>query len=286
MTSPNPGAIGLDPQAFELLRRLIQLRFGLVYTQETAYLLERRLLQRVKAYGLSSFLDYYLYLTDPQVSPAAREREFVEIFELLSTRETYFFREAYQLEAFREQLLPALHQKRPRGNSLSVWSAGCASGEEPYSIAVEIIESGLFDAWQVRIVGTDLSSQALHAASHGIYGPSSFRQTDPSRHSRYFRPLTGRWQVNDGVRKLCTFLRLNLMHDDFGVVGGPFDAIFCRNVIIYFDRAERGKLVSRLAERLAPGGYLFLGHAESLLDITTPLEIAHLGRELVYRKPK
>ena len=285
MPSPSSGALVLDSQAFELLRKLIQARFGLVYTPETAYLLERRLAQRVTAHGLSSFLDYYLLLTESQPA-AVRERELTEVFELLSTRETYFFRESYQLEVFREVLLPQLYKHRPRGSTLSVWSAGCASGEEPYSIAVEIIESGLFDSWQVRIVGTDLSRQALHTAAHGIYGPSSFRQPDASRHSRHFRPLTGRWQVSDAVRRLCSFQTLNLVRDDFRAIGGPVDAIFCRNVIIYFDRSERGKLVSRLAEQLAPGGYLFLGHAESLLDITTPLEIAHLGRELVYRKPR
>ncbi len=285
MPSPTSGAIVLDSQSFELLQKLICTRFGLVYTVETAYLIERRLQQRLEANGLSSFFDYYQLLTDPTQPLARRERELQEIFELLSTRETYFFRESYQLDAFREVLLPQLHYKRPRGQQLSVWSAGCASGEEPYSIAVEIIESGLFDGWNVRIIGSDLSSQALHAAVQGIYGPSSFRQTDPGRHNRYFRPLTGRWQIIESVRRMCTFVRLNLIEDDFGSVGGPFDAIFCRNVISYFDRSERQRLIERLSDKLAPGGYLFLGHAESLLDGNTPLGIAHLGRELVYRKP-
>lgn len=285
MPSPTTGAIGLVPQAFELLQQLICARFGLVYTIETAYLIERRLQQRLEAHGLTSFLDYYDLLTDPAQPESRRERELQEIFELLSTRETYFFRESYQLDAFREVLLPQLQKRRPRGNQLSVWSAGCASGEEPYSIAVEIIESGLFDGWNVRVVGSDLSVQALQAAVQGIYGPSSFRQTDPVRHSRYFRPLTGRWQINESVRRMCTFVRQNLVEDDFSAVGGPFDAIFCRNVIIYFDRAGRNRLIERLSDKLAPGGYLFLGHAESLLDGNTPLGIAHLGRELVYRKP-
>jgi len=285
MPSPTSGAIVLDSQAFELLSQLICARFGLLYTAETAYLIERRLQQRLEVNGIASFFDYYQLLTDPAQPLSRRDRELQEIFELLSTRETYFFRESYQLDAFREVLLPQLHHKRPRGQQLSVWSAGCASGEEPYSIAVEIIESGLFDGWNVRIIGSDLSNQALHAAVQGIYGPSSFRQTDPSRHNRYFRPLTGRWQIIESVRRMCTFVRLNLIEDDFSSVGGPFDAIFCRNVIIYFDRSERQRLIERLSNKLAPGGYLFLGHAESLLDGNTPLGIAHLGRELVYRKP-
>lgn len=285
MPSPQPGALSLDTPTFELLRKLIEARYGLVYTPETAYLLERRLASRVQAHGLSSFQEYYAQLTSPRIPHVMRDRELAEVFELLSTRETYFFRESYQLDAFREVLLPQLHAKRPRGNSLNIWSAGCASGEETYSLAVEIIESGLFEGWQVHVVGSDLSSQALQTAMHAVYGPSSFRQTDAARHNRYFRPLTGRWQVIESVRKLCTFHKLNLMDADFSSIGGPFDAIFCRNVIIYFDRASRGALIQRLADRLAPGGYLFLGHAESLLDANTPLGIAHLGRELVYRKP-
>ena len=286
MVSPQPGTIALDAQTFELLRKLIEARFGLVYTPETAYLLEKRLAPRVLAAELGSFPEYYSFLTSTRVPQATRDRELSEIFELLSTRETYFFREAYQLEVFRESLLPAIHAQRPRGNSLSVWSAGCASGEEPYSIAVEIIESGLFGGWQVQVVGSDLSTQALHTAMHAVYGPSSFRQTEPGRLNRFFRPLTGRWQVVEEVRKLCSFHKLNLMTNDFSVVGGPFDAIFCRNVIIYFDRKARVSLIERLSDRLAPGGYLFLGHAESLLDANTPLGIAHLGKELVYRKPR
>ena len=117
MPSPSSGALVLDSQAFELLRKLIQARFGLVYTPETAYLLERRLAQRVTAHGLSSFLDYYLLLTESQPA-AVRERELTEVFELLSTRETYFFRESYQLEELREVLLPQLYNHRPRGSTL------------------------------------------------------------------------------------------------------------------------------------------------------------------------
>lgn len=287
MPQPNPGLPTLSPDLFRRFCAFIEARFGLVYGAETAFLVERRLLQRMQSLGLSSFEEYFFYLVAPSHTPLAdfaEDSEEAELFELLSTRETYFFREKYQLDVFRDVLLPTLEQSRPRKNRLSVWSAGCASGEETYSIAIEMVESGLFAGWDAQIVGSDLSASALRIARHGVYGPSSFRETTPERQERFFRPLAGRWQVLESVRKLCSFVRLNLMSLDFSAVGGPFDAIFCRNVIIYFDRKKRAEFIERLCDGLAPGGYLFLGHAETLLDERTPLETTRLGREIVYRK--
>lgn len=268
---------------FQLLRDFIQARFGLRFPSENAFLLERRLQPRLEAHALPSFHAYYDFLQTAAASEVDRELD--ELFDRIATRETYFFRESYQLDALRDQLIPALCEKRPRGNKLSLWSAGCASGEEVYSLAMAVLESGRLHNWQVEIVGSDFSLQALATARRGVYGQSSFRQTEPARLSRFFRSLTGRWEVLDEVRRLCRFTRANLAAADWGAVGGPFDAIFCRNVLIYFDRAARGALVTRLAERLAPGGYLFLGHSESLIDQSTPLLLTHLGREIVYTKP-
>lgn len=267
---------------FRLLRDFIQARFGLCFPSENAFLLERRLQPRLDAHALAGFRDYYEFL---QAAPAAEvERELDELFDRIATRETYFFREAYQLDALRDELIPSLYERRPRGNKLSLWSAGCASGEEAYSLAMTVLESGRLHNWQVEIVGSDFSLQALATARRGVYGQSSFRQTEPARLSRFFRTLTGRWEVLDEVRRLCRFTRCNLAAADWGTVGGPFDAIFCRNVLIYFDRAARAALVSRLAERLTPGGYLFLGHSEALVDKSAPLHLTHLGREIVYTK--
>jgi chemotaxis protein methyltransferase CheR len=285
-TQPTPSPIAMSEVEFQLLRDLIQARFGLRFDDDTAYLLERRLLPRIEGLHLRSFLEYHDFVTNPALPEPERERELDEIFDRVATRETYFFRESYQLDAFREELLPQLAKKRPRGRRLSIWSAGCASGEETYSLAVEIIVSGLLGEWDVNVVGTDLSQAALQIARQGVYGASSFRQTEPWRQQRFFKPMTGgRWQVQPDVRKLCTFTRANLISTDWASVGGPFDAIFCRNVIMYFDRPLRSALVQRLSAKLTPGGYLFLGHSESLLDQTSPLQIARLGSALVYRKP-
>lgn len=285
-TQPTTSPIAMSEVEFQLLRDLIQARFGLRFDDDTAYLLERRLLPRIEGLHLRSFFDYHAFITNPALPEPERERELDEIFDRVATRETYFFRETYQLDAFREELLPQIVKKRPRGRRFSVWSAGCASGEEAYSLAVEIIVSGLLAEWDVSVVGSDLSQAALQTARQAIYGASSFRQTEPWRQQRFFKALTnGRWQVDADVRKLCTFTRANLISTDWASVGGPFDAIFCRNVIMYFERPLRSALIQRLSAKLVPGGYLFLGHSESLLDQTSPLQITRLGTALVYRRP-
>lgn len=288
MAQPTGAAVAMSQSEFELLRNLFRERFGLYFTDDTAYLMERRLLPRMETLGMRSFFDYYRYLTNPALPAVEREREIDDIFERLATRETYFFRESYQLDALREHLFPRIHQAAQlrRGaheKTLSLWSAGCASGEEAYSLAIQVLESGLFADWQVSIVGSDLSRVGLEAARRGVYGPSSFRDADRRLQSRYFHEQNGRWQIDDSVRRLCTFTRVNLAGSDWAAIGGPFDAIFCRNVLIYFERAYRAELVRNLSRKLSPGGYLFLGHSESLLDMKTPFVLDRLGGELVYR---
>jgi chemotaxis protein methyltransferase CheR len=270
---------------FTLLRDFIKARFGLCFPPENAYLLERRLQPRLEALQLYGFTDYHDYLNNAAVPAAERERELDELFERIATRETYFFRESYQLDAFRDELLPTLAAAAKASPRLSVWSAGCASGEETYSIAMEVLRSGRLGGFAIDIVGSDWSRKALAAAQRGVYGPSSFRQTEAALQQRFFRPTSGGFEVLPEVRKLCRFVRLNLVADDFSTIGGPFQAIFCRNVLIYFDRATRASLLQRLADKLTPGGYLFLGHSETIGDLGTPLQLARLGREIVYTRP-
>mgnify|MGYP000526474407 CR=1 FL=1 len=287
MTAQPTGlSVSLRKDEFERLRDLIRARFGLYFTDDTAYLLERRLLPRIETLGMRSYADYYAYLMNPALPEIERDRELDDIFERLATRETYFFRESYQLDALREHLLPRLYesrQARPRSRSLSIWSAGCASGEEVYSIAIAVLESGLFKDFQVSIVGSDLSRGALETARRGVYGASSFRGADQRLIDRYFHAQHSRLEVDASVRRLCTFTRCNLAGSDWAAVGGPFDVIFCRNVLIYFERSSRLPLIEGLARKCSLGGYLFLGHSESLLDMATPFALDRLGGELVYR---
>ena len=302
MIAIGSGAQGVDrpisllPHEFVLLRDLVADRLGLNYADELAYLLERRLAPRVEALGLHCFLDYHDYLINDAIPESERARELAEIFELLSTRETYFFRESYQLDALRKELLPRLLQSRRHSKRLRFLSAGCASGEEAYSIAISICQSGLLDpSWEVTIVGCDLSQRALEAARRGTYGRSSFRHVSDALMQEYFQAQSdGTHAVCEAVRRMCRmrFVRANLSaaandwtqsQADQSELAGPFDAIFCRNLLIYFSRARRSQLLSGLATRLAPDGYLFLGHSESLHDLKTPFVLERLAGELVYR---
>ncbi|HET9954482.1 MAG TPA: protein-glutamate O-methyltransferase CheR [Polyangiaceae bacterium] len=271
----------LSPDDFRLMRDLVYAHSGLRFEEDASLLFERRLAERVEALGLPSFGAYYKYLRFNQAGAAELE----EAVERLTTKETYFFRQEYQLRAFRDELLPMLAQQNRDSKRLAVWSAGCSTGEEAYTIAILIDQSGLFHSWDVRVVGTDISKQCVAHARRGVYKASSFRTTPPEVRARYFREQPDGSHVADEVKKLCHFGNLNLLdHSRAGLVG-RVDVVFCRNVLIYFDVQSRRRVIDLFCERLLPGGYLLLGHSESLLNVTTAFELVHLREDLVYRKP-
>jgi chemotaxis protein methyltransferase CheR len=273
----------LPPEVFRLLREIIYGYCGIYFADDNAYIVNRRLQPRLDALALSDFAEYYRYLR--ACDPQARNKELEEIVDRVTTNETYFFRESYQLDAFREEILPEIFQTRPRGRRLSVWSAGCASGEEAYTIAILIAETGLFADWDVRVFGNDISRRCLHVARKAQYGRSSFRATDERLMRRYFREIDGKQQVRDEVRTLCSFGQINLMDEAMMRLVGDVDVIFCRNVLIYFDHESRKKVVGTFHGKLVKGGYLLLGHSESLINLTTAFDLVHLKNDMVYRKP-
>jgi chemotaxis protein methyltransferase CheR len=273
----------LPAEIFRLLRDLIYDYCGIFFAEDNAYIVHRRLQPRLEALALVDYAEYYRYLRS--CDPAARKLELEEIVDRVTTNETYFFRESYQLTAFRDEILPELHGKRPRGKRLSVWSAGCASGEEAYTIAILIQETALFDDWDVRVFGNDISRRCLQLARKGQYGRNSFRATDDKLLRRYFREVDGKQQVRDEVRSLVSFGQINLMDDQMMRLVGDVDVIFCRNVLIYFDLASRKKVIASLHKKLVKGGYLLLGHSESLINLSTAFDLVHLKNDMVYRKP-
>jgi chemotaxis protein methyltransferase CheR len=267
---------------FRELRDLVNARSGLFFDDDAHHLIERRSRARIEALGLSSFAEYLRYLRFDEKADA----EFQELYETLVTKETYFFREDYQLEAFRQEVLPILaHESAPR-KQLTCWSVGCSTGEEAYTIAIVLAESGLFDGWDVRVTGTDISRHSLAVARRGIYSDSSFRALSDERRQRFFAQRREGTQVADFIRRMCHFGRMNLVEIGHAPRMTQADAIFCRNVLIYFDPQSRREVIEGLTNRLRPGGFLMLGHSESLLNETTPLEIVRLRGDVVYRKPR
>lgn len=291
-TPPFGDTVTLRPDEFRLLRDLFATRTGLHFGPESRFALERRLRERLTLLKLSSFAEYNHYL---RFGPQAAS-EWDEAIDLLTTNETYFFREERQLRAFQLEVLPMLQGlSRPR-RRLAIWSAGCATGEEVYTIAILLHTSRLFPVdgpdgtrWDVRVYGTDISRRCVAAARRGIYGEGSFRATDAEVRRTFFRPgrpeEVGGWHVVEPIRAMCHFGQMNILDEDRSRVFGGADAIFCRNVLIYFDARARRTAIEALYTRLNPGGVLFLGHSESLLNVSTAFELLHLRDDLVYRKP-
>src|SRR5690349_10571471 len=195
----------ISAEEFRLLRDLVYEHAGLRFEEDAMMLFERRLSDRVAALGFSSFNPYYKYL---RFNPLGGS-ELEEVVERLTTKETYFFRQEYQLRAFKDELLPRIANSNREHRRLSVWSAGCATGEEAYTLAMLILESGLFVGWDVRVIGSDISKRGVAHARRGVYRPSSFRVTSPAQRERFFREAADGSHVVDDVKKLCHFAQLN-----------------------------------------------------------------------------
>lgn len=278
---PRSNYVRLRADEFRLLRDFINERAGLRFDDSAAYLFERRLGERLNQLGFDSFDEYYKHLRFS--SPGRSELD--QVFELLTTKETYFFRQEYQLNAFKAELLPELARAREKKGRLTIWSAGCSTGEEVYTIAILIQESGMFGDWDVRIIGSDISREAVASARRGVYGESAFRSTSPERRREFFVEGSDGWHVVDHVKSMCHFGQLNLLDGDRSAIVGRTDVVFCRNVLIYFDARSKRHVIDSLYRRLVPGGYLLLGHSESLLNLSTAFQLVHLKDDLVYRKP-
>lgn len=272
----------LNLKDFRLIRDFINQFCGIYFADDSAYVVERRLRERLRDLGIEDFTEYYRYL---RYHPNG-ERELEAAAEVLTTNETYFFREAYQLRAFTDEILPAVRARSlARGSKrLDVWSAGCSSGEEVFTIAMLIDASGLFEGWNVRVFGNDISRRVLHKARGATYGSASFRAMIPE-YAKYFIDTDQGRQVHPRIRAMCHFGHLNLMNQRRAAIVGRVDVTFCRNVLIYFDDASRRKVLEIIYQRLNRGGYLLLGHSESLLRSSTAFEITQLTTDIVYRRP-
>lgn len=236
--------------------------------------------ERVVALGHASFAEYCEYLRyHPQ-----RKTEVDRAIDLVTTNETYFFRELSQLRAFERQVLPNLRDSARLRKRLTVWSAGCSTGEEVYTLAILIERSNLFAGWDVRVLGNDISRRVLQTARRAVYREASFRAM-PSEYERYFVHTPEGRMVQESIRAKCHFGHFNLLDEARVAMIGRVDAIFCRNVLIYFDQGSRRRVIQSFYERLEPLGYLMLGHSESLLHTSTAFELAHLQGDLAYRKP-
>jgi len=277
--------IDLREEEFRLLRDFIHESFGLHFEESARPLLRSRLAGRLASLDLTTFEDYYHYLRfGPQ-----RAQELERMVSHLTNNETYFFREAAQLRVFSDHVLRTIKERKSlRGErDLHILSAGCSTGEEAHTLAMILIDSGqFFWNWELSVVGLDIDPLALEKARRAVYFHNSFRSLDPSVIERHFVPDGNGRRVKDSIRRLVT-LRLGNVIDPTSYDGlPPLDVIVCRNVLIYFSDASILRAARLFHEHLVPGGYLLLGHAESLSRITDIFTPIRFQGALVYQKPQ
>jgi chemotaxis protein methyltransferase CheR len=254
---------------------------GVALDESKAYLVECRLSGLARSAGCASYRD----LCQKARSSADRKLQ-DQIIDAITTHETLFFRDNSPFDALRQKVLPELlaaKARTPHPKRLRIWSAACSTGQEPYSIAMTLWQTiPKILSWDVNILGTDISDAAVRQASVGRFSAHEIqRGMDPAMLAKFFHQESGVWKVNDELRSLVAFRRHNLL-DNFNSLG-PFDVIFCRNVAIYFDVKTRRDLFFRLADRLSPNGYLFVGSSESLSDLGARFAPEHHGRAVFYR---
>lgn len=250
--------VGIDDNAFRRLSNILKRECGIVLSDSKKSLAVSRLSRRLRELKLRDFSSYADVLEREE--NAAERREMIY---LLTTNVTNFFREAHHFEALKNDILPNTIGGSRRGGRLRIWSAGCSSGQEPYSIAMTVLEaSPNISQCDVRILATDIDANMVRKGRAGIYFDLEKSQLSSERRARFFEKKkdTADWQVTSALQKLVTFEELNLIRE--WPMQGPFDVIFCRNVVIYFDSVTQEELWSRFAKILAPGGHLFVGHSE------------------------
>jgi chemotaxis protein methyltransferase CheR len=269
---------GLSEHELSEIRMLIEERTGICFDESRERFFSTRVREHLRAKGLKSGTDLLRSMRKSNV-------DYEALLERLLTQETSFFRYPGVYEAFEKRVLPELHVKKfwknPR--TLRIWSAGCSTGEEPYSIAITIADSLSFaDSWNVEILATDVGRQALKHAERGVYAGRSIASASEKQLTNHFSAVEGGQQVKSRLRKMVSFAQMNLASP---VYVGRMDAIFCMNVLIYFSEERRRAVVQRLYETLEPGGYLFLGHSESISKMPVKFQAIVLNDCILYRKP-
>jgi chemotaxis protein methyltransferase CheR len=275
------GAAGVPGDVFRSLAAVLRDRCGLEFGDGNRYLLESRVLARIRELRLEGPRAYVQHLRYGPGAPA----ELDTLIDRVTNPETYFFREPEQLRAFTEEILPSWEERARAGAPLRIWSAGCASGEEPFTFAMLLEEMGYFGRRSVEILGSDISTASLARARQATFRENSLRETSPERRERFFdADGPGRFRLRDAVRGRVAFSRTNLADRAELSALPPFDVVFCRNVLIYLCPEAKRSVVAGIHSRLAPGGFLVLGRVESLVALSTEFRLRHLRNDMVYQK--
>lgn len=246
--------------------------------------MENRLSNRIKELNLKTYNEYYNFLR----FDANRKNELTKLFEVVTTNETSFFRNPPQLEVFQRIVLAeAINKARQQGQKkLRIWSAGCSTGEEPYTLAIIINETlkGEIGSWDIKITANDLSEAVLAAARRGIYNEYALRTTPKEMIEKYFKKEGNVYKIDQAMKNLVSFGPINLSDREQLKRVESSQIVFCRNVIIYFDDEMKRKVINAFYDNLQPGGVLIIGHSESLHNISRAFQLEHHKGTILYRK--
>jgi len=279
---PAGPAIPITEDEYKQLYAYFYRRTGISFSSEKEYFVETRLLERIAKTGSDSFRSYFTLLR-----LQASGEELQHLVNLMTVNETYFFREDYQFDALVRGILPEITRTRRPGGTLRIWSMPCSTGEEPYSIAIQILEywsrAGEF---AIEITGSDIDSRVLADASKGIYGNRSLQRLSPELRRKYFRRIgEDQFEIHEDLRGSIEFSIANLSDPLHMHAYRAMDVIFCRNLLIYFDDTSRRSAIEALYECLTPGGFICLGHSESMSRMSSLFLPRKFGDTIVYQKP-
>ncbi|TFH65602.1 MAG: protein-glutamate O-methyltransferase CheR [Candidatus Zixiibacteriota bacterium] len=273
----------LSREDFVAFRDFIHKKSGIFFAENKKYLVENRLSRRMATLGLKSFRDYFY-----QVKYDTSLKEFNMLMNLVTTNETSFYRNPPQLACFQQEVLPLIiAQKQQVGHDkrLKIWSAGCSTGEEPYTLGMILLEVlGEHNDWNIEIIANDISENVLYSARRAAYGKMSLRTTPLHIVDKYFTREGEKYCVAEPVKRLVKFSHLNLVDHRKMALMTDMDFVFCRNVMIYFSNDIKKQIVKGFYNSLRPGGYLYIGHAESLHGISKAFKLVCLKNGLVYFK--
>ncbi len=273
LASDPVGKSMLDAQAFKMIAEIAHREAGLAISPNKAAMVHTRVARRLRALKMNSYAEYCALID----SPAGKE-ERGALISILTTNVSSFFRESHHFDRMRDEVIPNLMTKARSGRPVRIWSAGCSNGQEPYSIAIALLEDPRFQtALDIKILATDINPDVLEFARTGVYDSSMVSGLSPGRRKRFLAESndgpTRAWRVKGRARNLISFRQLNLL--DAWPMKGKFDVIFCRNVVIYFDQATQRKLWQRFGRIMVDGAWLFLGHSERIseddLDMLSPV---------------
>lgn len=264
------------------IRDLVAETSGLYFEENKFYFIEKRIAKRIRATNTQTARNYFRLLKLGQ-----NTEEMHELISLLTTNETYFYRYLPQLESFVEEALPiVIDLKKKKGDkTLNIWSAGCSTGEEPYTILILLKERLKdYNDWTINMYATDIDHRVLEKAKRGKYEKRAVKDIPPTILEKYFKEEASRYFVHDEIKQGVNFDYLNLMDRKAIRKISDMDFVFCRNVLIYFDDKAKKQVVNSIYDSLAPGGFIFLGHAESVGKISATFKLIKLNKSLSYQK--